>query len=126
MARESNITAVYRCDSQETKNHLCEAFVPPRPRDRHRLKKGDSRAGYWCRRTAFLAKEVAVANREARKAKEMIPATQEQMKEIKQLIAGPLKQGLRELAGQWLWAQLNPTRVREPNPTRARANPGWV
>ena len=45
MAKARNITAGYRCDSQESKNHLCEAFVPPRPRDRHRLKKGDSRAG---------------------------------------------------------------------------------
>jgi len=120
MVAESNITTSYRCYSQESKNHLCEAFVPPRPRDRHRLKKGDSRAGYWCRRTAFLAKEVAVATREAREAKEMIQMAQEahekqfrkaheaheqqfqqvqeQMEEMKQLIATSLKQSVQQFS----------------------------
>ena len=109
MARESNTTAAHRCSNQETKNHRCEAFVPPRPRDRHRLKKGDSRAGYWCRRTAFLAKEVAVATREAREAKEMFQVAQEaheqqfqqvqeQMMEMKQLLAAHMKQGVQQIS----------------------------
>jgi len=120
MVKESDTTAAYRCDNQETKHHRCEAFVPPRPRDRHRLKKGDSRAGYWCRRTAFLAKEVAVATREAREAKEMIQVAQEahekqfrkaheaheqqfqkvqeQMEEMKQLLATSLKQGVQQFS----------------------------
>ena len=110
MVEESDTTAAHRCENQETKHHRCEAFVPPRPRALHRLKKGDSRAGYWCRRTAFLAKEVAVATREAREAKEMIQVAQEahekqfrkaheqqfqkvqeQMEEMKQLLATSLK-----------------------------------
>lgn len=37
----------------------------------------DSRAGYWCRRTADLVKVVAVASREAREAKEMVRVVQE-------------------------------------------------
>jgi len=109
MARESNTTAAHRCSNQETKNHRCEAFVPPRPRDRHRLKKGDSRAGYWCRRTAFLAKQVAVATREAREAKEMFQVAQEaheqqfqqvqeQMMEMKQLLAAHMKQGVQQIS----------------------------
>ena len=75
MVEESDTTAARRCDSQETK---ISSFVPPRPRYRYRPKKGDNKAGYWCRRTAFLAKEVAVANREARETKVVILAMQEQ------------------------------------------------
>ena len=93
MAQESDITAAHRCDDQEPQETKIRAFVPPRPRDRHKPKKSDSRAGYWCRRTAFLAKKVAVATREAREAKEMVRAMQEQMSEMKQLLVTPLRQG---------------------------------
>ena len=105
MAQESDITAAHRCDDQEPQETKIRAFVPPRPRDRHKPKKSDSRAGYWCRRTAFLAKKVAVATREAREAKatvqvvleaqeqhvkEMVRVVQEahdkQMEEMKQLL----------------------------------------
>jgi len=96
MVEERNIAAGHRCDDQTRQDMKIPAFVPPRPRNRcsRDWGKGDSRAGYWCRRAAFLAKEVAVANREAREAKEMIRAIQEQMQEMKQLLAAPLRQGV--------------------------------
>ena len=76
MVEEGIIAAGYRCDSRRPQDMKIPAFVPPRPRDRRRLGKGDSRAGYWCRRTAHLAKKVAVASREAkedaRRAREVI------------------------------------------------------
>ena len=83
MTQERDITAAYRCDDHEPQETKIPAFVPPRPRDRHKPKTSDSRAGYWCRRTAFLSKKVAVATREAREAKEMGRAMQEQMNERK-------------------------------------------
>jgi len=108
MARESDITAAHRCDDHEPQDTKISAFVPPRPRDRHKPKESDSRAGYWCRRTAFLAKKVAVASREAREAKEMVRAMQEQMKEMKQLLVAPLRQGAQQrgLATQRLQAAI--------------------
>jgi len=115
MAKARNITTGYRCDSQESKNHLCEAFVPPRPRDRHRPKKGDHRAGYWCRRTTFLAKKVAIATREAREAKDAIQAMEKQMKEMKQLLTAPLRQGVlqRNLGVRRLQAAIRGHRDRQ-------------
>jgi len=71
MVQESIIAAGYRCDSRRPQEAKIPTFVPPRPRDRRRLGKGDSRAGYWCRRTAVLGKKVAAASREAQEAKEM-------------------------------------------------------
>jgi len=72
MVEESNIAAGCRCDDRSSQDTKIPAFVPPRPRDRRRLGKGDSRAGYWCRRTACLAKKVAVASREAREATKLV------------------------------------------------------
>ena len=114
MAQESDITAAHRCDDQEPQETKIRAFVPPRPRDRHKPKKSDSRAGYWCRRTAFLAKKVAVATREAREAKEMVRAMQEQMSEMKQLLVTPLRQGeqQRGLATRRLQAAIRGHRDR--------------
>jgi len=70
MVEESNIAAGCRCDDRSSQDTRIPTFVPPRPRDRRRLGKGDSRAGYWCRRTVFLVKKAAVTSREAREAKE--------------------------------------------------------
>jgi len=119
MTRESGITAAHRCDHHEPQDTKIPAFVPPRPRDRHKPKKSDSRAGYWCRRTASLAKKVAVATREAREAKEMVQAMQEQIQEMKQLLAAPLRQGVqqRELGVRRLQAAIRGHRDRQ----RARA-----
>jgi len=115
MARESDITAAHRCDDHEPQDTKISAFVPPRPRDRHKPKESDSRAGYWCRRTAFLAKKVAVASREAREAKEMVRAMQEQMSEMKQLLVGPLRQGVQQrgLATRRLQAAIRGHRDRQ-------------
>ena len=90
MADEKNIAADRRYDSQLAAEAKIPQFVPPRPRDRRRLGMEASRAGYWCRRTANLAKEVAVARREAQEAKEMVQVVQqaheEQMKEMARVV----------------------------------------
>jgi len=93
MVEESNIAAGCRCDDRSSQDTRIPTFVPPRPRDRRRLGKGDSRAGYWCRRTAFFAKEAAVTNREAkeeaRRTSEVILMMQEtqeaQMQQMQQM-----------------------------------------
>ena len=74
------------------------AFVPPRPRDRRRLKKGDSRAGYWCRRTATLEKKLATACREAHEAKQATITLTSRVNEMEQLLAIPLRMGPNEWA----------------------------
>jgi len=114
MTQERDITGAYRCDDHEPQDTKIRAFVPPRPRDRHKPKKSDSRAGYWCRRTTFLAKKVAVATREAREAKEMIRAMEEQIQEMKQLLVAPLRQGAqqRELGVRRLQAAIRGWRDR--------------
>ncbi len=73
---ESNIAAGYRCDSHRPQEAKIPVFVPPRPRDRRRQGKGDSRAGYWCRRATYLAKKVTVASHEAREAKRLVQVVQ--------------------------------------------------
>jgi len=115
MTQERDITGAYRCDDHEPQDTKIRAFVPPRPRDRHKPKKSDSRAGYWCRRTAFLAKKVAVATREAREAKDMIQAMEKQMKEMKQLLTAPLRQGVlqRNLGVRRLQAAIRGHRDRQ-------------
>ena len=91
----------------------------------------DNRAGYWRRRTANLAKEVAVASREAREAKvmvqvvleaqeqhvkEMVRVVQEahdkHMEEMRQLLAASLQQQAADVQG--LLAPL----VRQRSPAR--------
>lgn len=90
MAEVKNIAEDRRCDSQLAAEAKISEFVPPRPRSRRRLGMEASRAGYWCRRTANLAKEVAVARREAQEAKEMVQVVQqaheEQMKEMARVV----------------------------------------
>ena len=77
MVDKSIIAIGHRYDGRKPQDTKIPAFVPPRPRDRRRLGKGDSRAGYWCRRTAYLAKKVAVASREAREAKKLVRVAHE-------------------------------------------------
>lgn len=73
---EERKAADRRCDRQLEQETKIPQFVPPRPRDRRRLRRGDSRAGYWCRQTAILVKEVAITSREAQEAKAMVQVVQ--------------------------------------------------
>ena len=76
MVEGCDIAAGHRCDDRSSQDPKIPVFVPPRPRNRRRQGKGDSRAGYWCRRTTYLAKKVTVASHEAREAKRLVQVVQ--------------------------------------------------
>lgn len=76
MVEGCDIAAGHRCDDRSSQDPKIPVFVPPRPRNRRRQGKGDSRAGYWCRRTTYLARKVAVASHEAREAKRLVQVVQ--------------------------------------------------
>ena len=76
MVEGCDIAAGHRCDDRSSQDPKTPVFVPPRPRNRRRQGKGDSRAGYWCRCTTYLARKVAVASHEAREAKRLVQVVQ--------------------------------------------------